>query len=149
MDPQGTRLYPSQYIVMSKQIYPFDFSIGFGNGRFGKKQLLSSGEGFKAEIFTDTGTWLSDSQFFGGIQFAPSPKYSFMVEYSPIRYNEQTNDPAQSKYFQDPVPSKFNFGFRWKPWDWTEVDVSYQRGNQVGINLSFAFDIGNPLDSPL
>ena len=46
MDPQGTRLYPSQYIVMSKQIYPFDFSIGFGNGRFGKKPLPSSGDGF-------------------------------------------------------------------------------------------------------
>ncbi|MDD5168489.1 MAG: YjbH domain-containing protein, partial [Syntrophales bacterium] len=28
MDPQGTRLYPSQYIVASKQIYPFDFTIG-------------------------------------------------------------------------------------------------------------------------
>jgi hypothetical protein len=39
MDPQGTRIYPSQYIVMSKQIYPFDFSIGFGNGRFGRKPL--------------------------------------------------------------------------------------------------------------
>jgi len=145
MDPQGTRIYPSQYIVMSKQIYPFDFSLGFGNGRYGKKPLPSSGEGLKAEIFTDTGSWLSDSQFFGGIQFSPSPTYAFMVEYSPIRYHEQTSDPAQSKYFQEPVPSKFNFGFRWRPLDWAEVDVSYQRGNQVGINLSFAFDIGNPL----
>lgn len=145
MDPYGTRLYPSQYIVINKQIYPFDFSLGFGNGRFGKKPLPPSGEGFKAEIFTDTGTWLSDSQFFGGIQFAPSPKYSFMVEYSPIRYQDQTTDPAQQKYFQDSVPSKFNFGFRWKPWDWTEIDISYQRGNQIGGNLSFAFDIGNPL----
>jgi len=145
MDPQGTRLYPSQYIVISKQIYPFDFSLGFGNGRFGKNPLVSSGEGLKAEIFTDTSTWLSDSQFFGGIQFNPSPHYSFMVEYSPIRYHEQTQDPAWKKNFQEPVPSKFNFGFRWKPWDWTEIGVSYQRGDQVGINLSFAFDIGTPL----
>ena len=145
MDPQGTRIYPSQYIVMNKQIYPFDFSLGFGNGRYGKKPLPSSEEGFKAEIFTDTSTWLSDSQFFGGIQFAPSDSYAFMVEYSPIQYNEQTHDPAQKKYFQESVPSKFNFGFRWKPFDWTEIDVSYQRGNQVGINLSVAFDIGNPL----
>jgi hypothetical protein len=145
MDPQGTRLYPSQYIVMSKQIYPFDFSLGFGNGRFGKTPILSSSEGFKAEIFTNTGEWLSDSQFFGGIQFAPSESYAFMVEYSPIRYSEQTQDPAQPKYFTDPVPSKFNFGFRWKPLSWTEIDVSYQRGNQIGVNLSFAFDIGTPL----
>jgi len=145
MDPQGTRLYSSQYIVISKQIYPFDFSLGFGNGRFGKKPLPPSDNGFKSEIFSDTETWLSDSQFFGGIQFAPSPKYVFMVEYSPIRYHEQTNDPAQKKYFQDQVPSKFNFGFRWRPFDWTEVDLSYQRGDQLGVNLSFAFDLGTPL----
>jgi Exopolysaccharide biosynthesis protein YbjH len=145
MDPQGTRLYPSQYIVMSKQIYPFDFSLGFGNGRFGKTPILSNSQGFKAEMFTNTGEWLSDSQFFGGIQLAPSESYAFMVEYSPIRYNEQIADPAQPKYFQDPVPSKFNFGFRWKPASWTEIDLSYQRGNQVGVNLSFTFDIGNPL----
>ncbi len=50
MDPHGTRVYPSQYIVASKQIYPFDFTIGFGNGRFGKKPLTSSSEGVKIEI---------------------------------------------------------------------------------------------------
>ena len=144
MDPQGTRLYSSQYLVMSKQIYPFDFTLGFGNGRFGKKPLSSSQEGFKAEIFTDTSSWLSDSQFFGGIEFALSDQYAFMVEYNPIRYNEQTQDPAQQKYFTEAVPSKFNFGFRWRPFAWTDIDVSYQRGNQLGVNLSFAFDIGNP-----
>ncbi len=48
--PQGTRLYPSQYLVASKQIYPFDFTIGFGNGRFGKKPLAPSNEDIKAEM---------------------------------------------------------------------------------------------------
>jgi hypothetical protein len=144
MDPQGTRIYPSQYLVMSKQVYPFDFTLGFGNGRFGKKPLSSSGEGFKAEIFSDTNTWLSDSQFFGGIQLALSDKYILMVEYNPIRYDEQTQDPAQPKYFKEAVPSRFNFGFRWRPYKWTDIDLTYQRGNQLGANLSFAFDLGNP-----
>jgi hypothetical protein len=144
-DPNGTRVYASQYIVMNKQIYPFDFSLGLGNGRFGKKPLPSTGEGWKVEILSDTRGWLSEAQLFGGIQFTPSPKYSFMVEYSPIRFNEQTQDPAQSRYFREPVPSKINFGFRWRPFTWTEVDLSYQRGNQVGVNLSVAFDIGQPL----
>ncbi|MEA2014610.1 MAG: YjbH domain-containing protein, partial [Thermodesulfobacteriota bacterium] len=145
MDPHGTRKYPSQYIVASKQIYPFDFTIGLGNGRFGKRPLPSEPKGIKLEIFSDTGGWLSDSQFFCGIQFAPSEKYAFMVEYSPIQYHKRTGDSAQKKYFQYPVPSKFNFGLRWKPFKWSEIDLSYQRGNQIGINFSVAFDLKTPM----
>jgi hypothetical protein len=145
MDPHGTRLYPSQYLVMSKQIYPFDFSIGLGNGRFGKRPLPTQGEGVKLEIFEDQKTWLSDSQFFGGVEFAPSDSFSIMLEYSPIRYHEQTSDPAQKKYFPRAVPSQFNVGLRLRPYRWTEIDLSWQRGNQWGINLSVAFDLGNPL----
>jgi hypothetical protein len=145
MDPHGTRIYPSQSLVASKQLYPFDFTVGFGNGRFGKTPLTSSGEGFKIEMFSDPKGWLRDSQLFGGIQLALSEKYALMLEYNPIRYTRQTSDPAQGKYFTNSPPSRFNIGFRWKPYKWTEVDVSYQRGNQIGVNLSMAFDIGQPL----
>lgn len=144
MDPHGTRLHPSQYIVASKQIYPFDFTLGFGNGRFGKKPLISSSENIKIEIITDTKSWLNDSQFFWGIQFALSEKYALMFEYCPIKYHEQ-NDPARSEYFHEPVPSKYNFGLRYRPTKWSEIGLSYQRGDQIGISLSTAFDIGKPL----
>ena len=145
MDPHGTRLYSSQYIAFSKQIYPFDFTLGFGNGRFGKKPLPPQGEGIRLEMFQDTKQWLLDSQFFWGVEFAPSKKYAFMVEYSPIQYHKQTNDPASRNYFNESVPSNYNFGFRWKPLKWTEIDLSYQRGNQIGVNFSMNFDIGKPL----
>ncbi len=145
MDPQGTRLYPTQYIVASKQIYPFDFTIGFGNGRFGKRPLLSSDETIKAEIFTDPKGWFRDSQVFWGVQFSPSEKYSLMMEYSPIKFHKQTSDPAQPRYFQKPVRSNFNFGARWRPFRWAEIDASYQRGEEFGINLSTVFEIGRPL----
>jgi hypothetical protein len=145
MDPHGTRIYPSQSLVASKQLYPFDFTIGFGNGKFGKAPLASSGEGFQSELFSDPQGWLKDSQFFWGIQLALSEKYALMLEYSPIRYSRQTSDPARDKYFTDSSPSPFNVGFRWKPYKWAEVDVSYQRGDQIGVNLSMAFDIGQPL----
>ena len=144
MDPQGTRLYPSQYLVASKQIFPFDFTIGLGNGRFGKRPLEASNEGIKAEIFTDPKQWLKDSQIFWGIQFSPSDKYSLMMEYSPIKFHKQLSDPVQKRYFDKPVPSKFNFGFRWKPLKWAEIDATYQRGEQFGINLSTVFEIGQP-----
>jgi hypothetical protein len=139
MDPHGTRKYASQYLVASKQIYPFDFTLGFGNGRFGKRPLPSQGEGFKIEMFSDTKGWLKDSQFFWGIQFAPSEKIALMMEYNPIKY-ETLNVVGEI-----PVSSRFNYGLRIKPWKWSDIDLSYQRGNQVGINLSVAFDIGQPL----
>ncbi len=145
MDPHGTRVYASQYIVASKKIYPFDVTIGFGNGRFGKRPLPSQGEGVAIEMFTDNASWRTDGQFFWGIEFAVTDQISLMAEYSPIRYHVQTGDPAQAKYFTEAVPSKFNFGLRWRPLDWLETDVSWQRGNQIGVNLSVAFDLGVPL----
>lgn len=145
MDPHGTRLYPSQYIVASKQIYPFDFTLGFGNGRFGKRQLSGASKEFYAEMFQDPKEWLKDSQFFGGVQLAIGERYALMLEYNPIRYERQTRDPAQREHFQEPVKSKLNYGFRWKPFRWADIDMSYQRGDTVGINLSTAFEIGQPV----
>ncbi|MCX5806446.1 MAG: YjbH domain-containing protein [Proteobacteria bacterium] len=145
MDPHGTRVYASQYLVASKQIYPFDFTLGFGNGRFGKRPLISSEEGFRVEMFQDPRGWLKDSQFFWGLQFAPSEKFALMMEYSPIRYEKQIQDPARAKYFNEPVKSNFNYGLRLKPWKWADIDLSYQRGDQFGVNLSVAFDIGQPM----
>ena len=144
MDPQGTRLYASQYIVASKQLYPFDFTIGFGNGRYGNQPLPAAGESLKAEIFMDNASWRKDGQFFGGIQFAVTDWLMLMAEYSPIQYEKQTTDPAQAKYFPSGVPSNFNFGLRLKPWDWLEADLSWQRGNQLGFNISMSTDFSGP-----
>ncbi|MCX8110174.1 MAG: YjbH domain-containing protein [Syntrophorhabdaceae bacterium] len=144
-DPQGTRLYPSQYFVASKQIYPFDFTLGFGNGRFGKVALPPSGETIKVDIINNPKQWARDGQFFGGIQFHISDRYAIMAEYSPIRYEKQTGDPAQAKYFRRHVPSKFNYAFRWSPYKWADIIMSYQRGEQIGLNLSVAFGIDSTL----
>lgn len=146
MDPHGTRVYTSQYLVMSKQIYPFDFTLGIGNGRFGKRPISdSSQDEFGLEIFTNFNQWCSDAQLFGGVEFAPSKYFSLIVEYNPIRYERQTGDPAQAKYFTDSVASRFNYGLRIKPLDWAEIDVSYQRGNQFGVNVYLDFMLGMPL----
>ncbi len=145
-DPTGNRLYTGQYLVASKQIYPFDFTLGFGNGRFGKSPLITSGtDTFGAEILNHPREWARDARPFWGIQFSPSEKYSLMMEYNPTRYNLQTPDPAQGKYFTRPIPLHYNFGLRWKPLAWTEVDLTFQRGNEIGLNVSMLFDIGQPL----
>lgn len=145
MDPHGTRLYSSQYLVISKQIYPFDFTLGFGNGRFGEKQLSPQGEGIKIEMLQNPLNWIKESKFFGGVEFCPNKNFSLILEYSSIEYHKQLRDPAQKKYFTSKVPSQFNFGVRIKPLDWIDITLSYQRGNRLGGNVSFNFDIGKPL----
>jgi len=146
-DPHGTRIYASQAIVASKRIpsLDVDLSFGVGNGRLGTAQLPPQGEGFKIEMFTDPGKWAREALPFGGIQYAATPWLTLLAEYSPVRYEVQTSDPAQPKYFQTAVPSPFNFGARIKPLKWLEIDASYQRGNEIGVSASVAFDIGRPL----
>ena len=144
MDMIGTRQFASQYLVLSKQIYPFDFTLGYGNGWLGKKALSGGGEGMHVEMLSDPKGWLRDSQFFGGIQFMPTTKYALMAEYSPIKYENQAMESAR-RSFPRPVPSPYNFGFRWIPSQWFELGLSYQRGNQLGFNISLPFEIGRTM----
>jgi hypothetical protein len=145
LDPHGTRIYAGQAVVASKQIFPFDFTVGLGNGRFGDRPLPRSGDGFRFEMLTHPKSWWEDVRAFGGIQFAPTERFALMAEYSPILYHRQTTDPAQARHFTERVPSPYNFGLRWKPLRWLAVDASWQRGEEIGVSASLAFDIGNPL----
>jgi len=144
-DPSGTSIYASQSVVASKQVYPFDFSLGFGNGRLGKTQLPRAGEGLQVEMFTDPAKWAREGLPFGGVQFAATKWLTLLAEYSPVRYEVQTRDPAQEKYFPSPVPSHLNVGLRLSPLRWLEVAASWQRGNEVGVSATVSLDIGVPV----
>ena len=141
----GTRLYASQYLVFSKQLWPFDFTIGIGNGRYGKRELGPSKSTLEFEMLRHPRQWLKDSKIFWGVEFAPTNSFAFMMEYSPIEYSKQIRDPAMHKYFRHPVKSHYNFGIRWKPEKWLELDLTYQRGRRIAANLSMNFNIGKPL----
>jgi len=143
MDPTGTRLYAAQYLVFSKQIFPFDFTFGVGNGRFGRR-CLGQTEGFKLELFQSPSSW-KDVRPFGGVEFAPSKWFSFVFEYNPILYHKHHQDPAQRKYFKSPVPSPFNFGVRIRPFRFLDLTFSYQRGEAFGVNASLNFGLGGSL----
>ncbi len=145
-DPIGNRLYASQYLVASKEIYPFDFTIGFGNGRYGTTPLPPEDNGFAAEIFTHPRSWLKQSMFFWGIQFMPTKKLGFEIAYDPTEYQNQPQDPADSNFFNNnkPVPSKYDFGVIYRPFKWLEIQGNYQRGNTVSLNIDMPFNVSNP-----
>ncbi|MBI5906373.1 MAG: YjbH domain-containing protein [Deltaproteobacteria bacterium] len=144
-DPHGTRLQASQAVVAGKRIGPFDLSLGFGNGRLGRRPLPSQGEGFRLELLTDPAKWAREALPFGGVRFAATPWLSLLAEYSPVRYERQTQDPAQPKYFPSAVASPVNLGVRVKPLRWLDLTASWQRGSELGISASVDFEIGRPL----
>ncbi len=145
-DPIGNRLYASQYLVASKEIYPFDFTVGFGNGRYGTTPLPPDDKGFGAEIFTHPRSWLKQSMFFWGIQYMPSKKFGLEIAYDPTEYQNQPQDPADQNFFNNdmPVPSKYDFGAVYRPWKWLQIQASYQRGNTVSLNVSMPLNVSKP-----
>ncbi|MEW6409338.1 MAG: YjbH domain-containing protein [Nitrospirota bacterium] len=61
-DIQGTRLFNSEYITFSRQIYPFDLTVGYGRGRL--------------------------KGLFYGAEFKASDSVSFLIEKNPIKYEK-------------------------------------------------------------
>lgn len=140
-DPHGTKLFGSQYIVASKQIYPFDFSFGLGLGRFGDKPFYSYGKKDILKNFIKLSEYKESGNPFFSLQFRPSEKYSLLYEYNPIEYRKKTEDPAVKEGVVD-SSSKHSFGMRYYFNDNFYATVSHQRGDTVGIGVTFPFEIG-------
>lgn len=143
-DPTGTKIFSSNYVAASKQIYPFDFTIGLGDGRYGKYMGTVSSVFITQNPFDYLKQFWQYSHLFWGVQFAPVDYLALMIEYDPILYQYQS-DIGSQKFLQSPSPSKYNFGLRILPWDWAEFDLTYQRGADFGAGVAFTFDMGHPL----
>lgn len=112
----GTQLFEAQYIVLSRQIFPFDFTLGYGTKRL---------EGF-----------------FGGIEVALHPRIHFMAEYNPIDY---AADSPSARGVPEGAEWPVNFGLRCKLLSVLDLGVSYQRGDTLGVSLNLQTDLGKPI----
>jgi len=113
-DFHGTKLFDTKYMVVSKYIdfvVPQNVTFGYAKGK-----LLDG-------IFT-------------GSEILLHPKWSFIVEYAPIKKDKLKGLEREK------VKSKINTGIKYQPFRWLQVVLSYQRGNQFGLNLNFNFPMG-------
>ncbi len=124
-DFHGTKLFPSEYSVVSRQIFPFDFSMGIGSKRF-------KGPG-SSYIFNKYG-------LFGGIEWAITKHLHAMVEYNPINYK---ND--KKLVVKQGAKSHINTGLRIKILPGIDLGVSYQRGDTLGLMCHFQLKLGKPI----
>lgn len=162
-DLAGTSLFSSEYIVLSKYINNFDFSLGVGwgtysNGNFKNPfRLLSSkfnsrgtydGDNSKGGELTTSAFFRGPSVgIFGGIEYFSSrfKGLRYKLEYDSTNYND-LNLPREGDASQD-LSSRFNYGITYFLNDAFNINFGYVRGNtiQFGFILRRSFGKKSPL----
>lgn len=147
-DVLGTGLFSGEYIVASKRLGDLDLSLGvvwgYGvgsdgllpnpltrlSGRFEKRVHNATGDpGFEA-LFRGP-----EMDLFGGVEYhTPIEGLSLKLEYDSNDYKREFHGKLTQGL---PV----NFGLTYKPWDWLETSVAYERGNQVMAHLALRVDL--------
>jgi hypothetical protein len=112
----GTKQFEAEYVVVSRQIFPLDFTFGYGHGRL--------------------------DGLFGGIEVVLHPRIHFMAEYNPINYE---NDKPAVRGVPEGADWPVNLGLRFRILPVLDLDVSYQRGDTFGALLNFQTGLGQPI----
>jgi hypothetical protein len=107
MDFLGSvRVFPANYVAMSKKIGPLDFTLGYGDKRI------------------DGG--------FGGITYQPAwaRSFEFVYEYDAYKYKE---DKLASTSGADKRLGGSTLAINYR-WGWLGAQLAWQRGGQFGLN---------------
>ena len=148
-DLVGTGLWGSEYVVASKAVGDFDFTLGMGWGRLAgngdiNNPLIQLSDRF-AERQTDvglggelsSGTFFSGKKagFFGGAayQFDSLP-VSLMLEYNPDQYDFEFNIGGLRP------KSPWSAAVKWQALPGVSLSLSRQHEQEWGIELSAALD---------
>lgn len=138
-DFHGTQLFPAEYIVFSRQVFPFDITLGFGTKRLHGPVSLP----FRLPALEPSKLGeLDEYGIFGGIEWAIHERVHLMVEYNPVEYEK---DKPSAKGVPEGAKSQINLGLRTKILHGLDLGLSYQRGDTLGLMLHFQFLLGKPL----
>ncbi|MDC0214106.1 YjbH domain-containing protein [Gammaproteobacteria bacterium] len=153
-DLLGTGVWTGEYIVASKDIRSFDFSVGLGWGRFAERGEYSN----PLSIFSDSfevrndkdwapsagdlgGKIRSDSFFrgpiglFGGVSYKFSKvPISAIIQYSSDAYERETFLGTLAS------PRPLSYGLKWDLGVDTSLLLSYQQNEYFGFNFSYSID---------
>lgn len=159
-DVLGTGLFSSEYLVASKRFGNLDLSLGVvwgygvgGDGlfrnpftwvsdRFDERTVNRTGDpGFKA-LFTGR-----EIDLFGGVEYhTPIEGLSVKVEYDPNDYKREPYRGESHRALDHDLP--VNFGLAYRPWNWVEAGLAYERGNTVMARLTLRADFNTDARPP-
>ena len=147
-DLGGTNRFASEYLVASKAVKNFDFTIGMGWGKLAGRNNLSnpltnlnnrfdvrgnSGErGTGGKLSTDA--WFSGEKasIFGGFEYFPKfyPRLRLKLEYDSTDFDTEGERPVVQK-------SPVNFGISYKLSRTIDIHAGYVRGNTLQMGFTF------------
>jgi hypothetical protein len=149
-DLGGTGVFDGEYIVASKRINDFDFSLGVAWGySVGGDGLLKNPLRFLSSRFDQRddsggtggspgiGAYFAgpDIDLFGGVEYhTPIEGLSLKAEYDPNDYKLERGGPLKRVL---PI----NLGLSYRPWDWLEFGLAYERGNTLMARISLRADL--------
>lgn len=149
-DILGTGAWSGEYIVASKQINQFDFSVGLGWGRLAERDSFSNPIGWVHDHFKTRGSdggirggetrassffTGKDVGLFGGLSYR-LPKYNLtlLAEYNSDAYKREI------AYGTIKESSPISYGFKWNGFNNLTLGISRQQGNQWGLMISSRFN---------
>lgn len=145
-DFHGTVLFPAEYLVASRQIFPLDFTIGLGSKRLkGPLSFFDDFGGIKiseSQRIVPGGLLQGGVGFFGGVEWAINKRFHLMAEYNPIEYEK---DKASARGVPQGASSPINVGLRAKLLPGIDLSISYQRGDTLGFMVNLQGMLGRPV----
>jgi len=123
----GTRLFPAEYLVFNRQIFPFDITLGMGRKRL---------HGPISFPLSD------DFGLFGGVELALHERLHVMAEYNPIEYEK---DKSSGRGVPEGAGYPINIGLRAKILPGMDLGLSYQRGDTLGLMFHIQSELGAPV----
>ncbi|MEW6668925.1 MAG: YjbH domain-containing protein [Thermodesulfobacteriota bacterium] len=122
----GTKQFEAQYMALSRQIFPFDFTMGVGRKRLHGASLPG----------------IDQLGVFGGVEVALHPRLNLLAEYNPIEYEK---DPISFRGVPEGARYPVNIGARFRVLENVTLGLSVQRGDTLGLSLHFQDKLGNPI----
>lgn len=143
-DIDGTGLYTSKYVALSKKISYFDLTAGYAKGRLGGEPVQSVSTQNSGSTNNTGLNFMRDLSWgggkpFGSILFNATPDLSFMTEYSSIDYSKDKVNPFRNSSSYDLPDSKINYGVKYLLTPNSTLALSFQRGDQISFGYSYQF----------
>ncbi|MDG3088671.1 YjbH domain-containing protein [Vibrio hannami] len=145
----GTGLFDGEFVAATKRFGNIDFTLGMGWGYLGQRGTVTNpfckvrdefcvrDNSFKGNGGSvDYARWFKGpAAIFGGIEYqTPYQPLVLKVEYEGNDYSEDF--PVQQADVDMTQHTPWNFGIVYRPSDWADIRVSYQRGDTLTLGVT-------------
>lgn len=137
-DATGTALFGQRYIVASKMLGPFDFTLGLGQGVLAGEFVRGGSNSDPGLNFLFSSPWRRTG-FFGGVEWRITPRLELSAEYSSLDYGKMFGfvDSQGERIKEDDSRTNINIGLKYRVASYLNTHLAYMRGRELSWSLNF------------